>query len=374
MTRVQLFAAGPAHTRVDTLPVSVPFDAPAVGGTPAPADGRGAAPPKQPMPRMVITTRIGATRRRVVPFQGRRTYDGGHLGSVPALRHSVRLRPHGCGRCRPSAAHAGTSSRRLLVEPQTPDRRRALALDAGLALGAATPRGRNEPSRVSEVLDHLVVAARVAERSPLLLVERVAIERRLDVVEKLVDRRAHVRERDLLFLAGVAASDGDAPGSEVAAADLDTERHALELPLVELEPGPVLGAIVDTDANARCAQLVCDGSAGAHHVGPILVAEDRHDDHLLRRDPRWKPQPAVVAVRHHDAADQSRAGSPRGRVRILLAAVAGRVAGVRGTPRLSLWGPRSTGIARTCSIVSGSTLCGIVGVSATASASVSCAV
>jgi hypothetical protein len=47
---------------------------------------------------------------------------------------------------------------------------------------------------------------------------------------------------------------------------------------------------------------MCDGSRGVEHIGPIVVAEDRDDDHLLRRDPRWKPQPAVVAVRYHDAA------------------------------------------------------------------------
>src|SRR5439155_22246674 len=146
----------------------------------------------------------------------------------------------------------GAGLGRLLSERQAPDRRRAAFLDARFALCAAAPRCRDESGRLAEVLDHLVVAARVAERPPLLLVAGGLEERRLHVSQHLVDRDSGARKRDLLLLVGVAARDGDRCRREVAAADLDAERHALQLPLIELEAGPVLGPIVDTDANTCC--------------------------------------------------------------------------------------------------------------------------
>src|SRR5439155_11644812 len=158
------------------------------------------------------------------------------------------------------------------------------------------PWCRGESGGFAEVLDHLVVAARVTERSPLLLVERVAIQRCLHVSQHLVDRDSRARKRDLLLLAGVAARDGDCCRREVAAADLDADRHALQLPLVELEAGPVLGPIVDTDANTRCPQLVGDGSGGLEHFSALVLAEDRHDDNLLRRDARRAPPPTAIPV------------------------------------------------------------------------------
>ena len=174
----------------------------------------------------------------------------------------------------------------MLSERQAPDRRRAVFLDARLALGAAAPRCRDESGGFAEVLDHLVVAAWVAQRPPLLFVAGGLEERRLHVSQHLVDRDSRSRKRDLLLLAGVAARDGDCCRREVAAADLDAERHALQLPLVELEAGPVLGPIVDTDANSRSPQLVGDGSGGLEHISALVLAEDRHDDNLLRRDAR----------------------------------------------------------------------------------------
>src|SRR5439155_21203254 len=173
---------------------------------------------------------------------------------------------------------------RLLSERQAPDRRRAVFLDARFALGAAAPRCDDEAGGFAEVLDHLVVRVWVAERPPLLFVAGGLEERLLHLPQHLVDRDSRAGKRDLLLLAGVAPRDGDCCRREVAAADLDAERHALQLPLVELEAGPVLGPIVDTDANTRYPQLVGDGSGGLGHISALGLAEDRHGDNLLRRD------------------------------------------------------------------------------------------
>src|SRR5262249_22275318 len=121
---------------------------------------------------------------------------------------------------------------------------------------AAAPRRCDEPRGVAEVPDHVVVAARVAERSPLLFGSRGLEERRLDVAQQLVDRDRHARQRYLPLLAGIAARDGHCLFREVATSDLDPHRRTLQLPLVELEAGPVVRAVVDADADTARAQLV----------------------------------------------------------------------------------------------------------------------
>ena len=70
--------------------------------------------------------------------------------------------------------------------------------------GAAT-----NPAPLAEVLDHLVIAARVAQRPPLLFLAGGLQEGRLDVAQQLVDRGSRASERDLLLVAAVAARDGD---------------------------------------------------------------------------------------------------------------------------------------------------------------------
>jgi hypothetical protein len=167
---------------------------------------------------------------------------------------SVRLGPHGRGNRSPTTADTGVSPR-FVVERKTPDRCGAVVLDADLALPAAAPWSFDEPSGVPEVLDHLVVATGRAERTPLLLIQRLAVERCLDVVEQLLDRSGQVRQGDLPFLAVIPTGDGDRSRGEVAAADLNADGRAFQLPLVELEAGPVLGAIVDTETDAGRAKI-----------------------------------------------------------------------------------------------------------------------
>jgi hypothetical protein len=64
----------------------------------------------------------------------------------------------------------------------------------------------------------------------------------------------------------------------------------------------VLGSIIDSDSHGRRAQLTGQVSSYPEYIAAILLAEDRHDHHLLRRNARRKPQPSVIAVRHHETA------------------------------------------------------------------------
>ena len=98
---------------------------------------------------------------------------------------------------------------------------------------------------------------------------------------------------------------------DVLRADLEPQRHAAHLPLVELPAGRLRIAIVEhhADAGARRARRE---SPGRRQHGLLPVATRNRDDHdLLRRDLRRQDEAAVVAVRHDDAADQARGHAPR---------------------------------------------------------------
>jgi hypothetical protein len=145
--------------------------------------------------------------------------------------------------------------------------------------------------RLDEQIDQLAVAARVAERSPLLFVARGLKEQRLHVAQHLVDRDGRVRKRDLLLLGGVAPRDGDCCRQEVAATDLDAERHAIQLPLVNLRPGRYSGRSSTRTRTSAARSPSATAAAGLEHISPVILAEDRNDHDLLRRDARREPQP-----------------------------------------------------------------------------------
>src|SRR6185369_461751 len=98
----------------------------------------------------------------------------------------------------------------------------------GLALlPDQAPRQAGEPG--SRRLDGLlergdVDRPRVAQREGLL------VEAGLHLVEQRWDAARRLAERGCALLAGVAAGERDVPGGQVARADLDADRHALELP------------------------------------------------------------------------------------------------------------------------------------------------
>ena len=83
----------------------------------------------------------------------------------------------------------------------------------------------------------------------------------------------------------------------------------------------MLLAVVEADAQAGAAQVVRRRARGGEHLRSVLLADDRHDHGLVRRDGGWQAQPCVVAVGHDEAADEPCARPPGGRVGVLLASV-----------------------------------------------------
>src|SRR5437762_13686313 len=71
--------------------------------------------------------------------------------------------------------------------------------------------------------------------------------------------------------------------SQVTRTDLEPDRHALELPFIELEAWPLLAPV---DLHPDVLQLFLDADQGAFDLPALgIAAEDRHDDDLYRRDP-----------------------------------------------------------------------------------------
>ena len=75
------------------------------------------------------------------------------------------------------------------------------------------------------------------------------------------------------------------------------------------QPG-VCVALVERDADAAGDELLLDLARLRQHGLPPVVASDRHDHDLVRRDARRQHEAAVVAVRHDDGADEPRRHAP----------------------------------------------------------------
>ena len=126
-------------------------------------------------------------------------------------------------------------------------------------------------------------------------------------------------ERELLLLAAQSVGERDHVRGEVPRADLDPERNAAELPVVELEARRGALAVVDLDPHAGGAQLRREIAGRLEDrtrclAGlPIGTITTSIGASLGRQD-----QPTIVAVAHDDPADHPRAHAPRGGVRELL--------------------------------------------------------
>ncbi len=155
-------------------------------------------------------------------------------------------------------------------------------------------------------------------------VERLLEDRLLDRRQQPGDRRfqAVPRGRGLALAPGdVAPGEHHLPVRHVARPDLDAQRDAAHLPIVELPPGgePLADVQLDTD---RVFQPGVKVTRRLQHRRALLVlAPDRHDDHLDRREARRQHEALVIAVRHHDRADHARAQSPGCRPHELLRVV-----------------------------------------------------
>ena len=113
------------------------------------------------------------------------------------------------------------------------------------------PRGGTRSARRS---------CRLAQRAPLPLVARARKSESAPRASSSPTRPPR-RRAGLLPGAGVAAPTATAPAARSRRAELDAQRRAAQLPLGELEAGPVLGPVVDADAHARRAQRVASAAA-----------------------------------------------------------------------------------------------------------------
>jgi hypothetical protein len=149
------------------------------------------------------------------------------------------------------------------------------------------------------------VRVRVAEG------ERIAEERGLDVGEAIGHAADDVSQRDFLPVTAEARGDDDAPSLNIARADLDPHRDALELPFGELVARPMLIAIVEADAHAGRREIGAKAFGDAEDGLPLFVGSvDRDDGDLDRSDGGRQAKSGVVAVGHDRGAHHPRAEAP----------------------------------------------------------------
>ena len=166
--------------------------------------------------------------------------------------------------------------------------------------------------------------------------QRVRFEKRLGLREKrgldLVQRGrdlGHDRvERDRALLAffferAVAPDQRRDAGFEVARAELDAQRHAAHVPLVELEARRLALALVELDAQAGLLARREQVARSRIEHGRAVAAHDRHDHDLDRRHLRRNAQAAIVAVHHDQRAEHAPRHPPRRRPGELLRLVLG---------------------------------------------------
>src|SRR5262249_58311590 len=108
------------------------------------------------------------------------------------------------------------------------------------------------------------------------------------------------------------------PLRDFAWADLDTDRDAAHLPVVELEAGRDPVALVELHPDAAGHELRPHPLRGFEHRGALVVLPvDRHDHDLVRGQPRWQHEPLVITVDHDDRADEPGGQAPRRRPAVL---------------------------------------------------------
>src|SRR5690606_35145652 len=202
----------------------------------------------------------------------------------------------------PAAADADGALGAGALERDAARRGLRLLLDGLLAGGLPAVRGVDEA--VLDALAELVEAGRVV--GVLVAVGAGALQQRL--VERRQRRRhalGHGAQRHRLLRAGEAVGELRHALLQVLGADLEAQRHALLLPLVELAAGAQALAVVDLHAHALLAQRGgqrVDLGHDARLGGLVVGAVDGQHHHLVGRQLGRHDQALVVAVGHDDRA------------------------------------------------------------------------
>src|SRR5205807_7501996 len=106
----------------------------------------------------------------------------------------------------------------------------------------------------------------------------------------------------------------DLAGVDVAPAHVEAQWHALELPVRVLVSGPLIAPV---DAITDPGRLEAASPAFDERLdlaARLVVSEDRHHDHLDWRHLGRDDEAGIVAVRHYERSDETRADPPRRRV------------------------------------------------------------
>src|SRR5690606_2793306 len=242
------------------------------------------------------------------------------LGSVRACPD--RLLP------RLAAAHDAAGRRFRcpeLLERKHADRRLRLFLHPRLALRRAAPAGVDEAARPIDDLPEPPVVLDAAIRVLLPPPDGRGEHRLLDRLETGPDAGQRLRLADGL-LAQLLAVDRTPDEDElllrhVTRTDLDPERHALALPLVELRARRHPLPRIEVHTHAVVPERLLRVLRLLENERPFLVPPIDRDDHdLVRREAGRDDQAGVVPVRHDQAADQPGRDAPRRVPRVLLGA------------------------------------------------------
>src|SRR5207302_5107563 len=180
--------------------------------------------------------------------------------------------------------------------------------------------GPRETVSILEEVAELLLRLRV--RRVLGMELAGALEKRRVIRVQLIDQPVRQARRGYLSLLAAEPVDDDHLAClHVARAGLHAKRHAAYLPVRVLVTG---AGVAPVDAVTHPSLQRCsDGrQEPADRLPARLVAEDRNDSGLHRCDARWHDEPAVVAVRHHQASDQPPGDAPGRRVAELPPALA----------------------------------------------------
>ena len=101
---------------------------------------------------------------------------------------------------------------------------------------------------------------------------------------------------------------------DLVRADLDPEGDPVEFPLVELEAGVALVAVVEFDPQTGLVEFGREVGGVVEHFFLSVLLPDRHHDDLFGGERRWEHEPLVVGVGHHHPAERAPRQPPRGGV------------------------------------------------------------
>ena len=128
----------------------------------------------------------------------------------------------------------------------------------------------------------------------------------VDIRQELLHCATQAIPRGLELLAGVSHNDLDFARLNVASSELQSDRRAAHLPLVELVARVMRVAVIDGHAQTCFTQLSSDlMGLGGESRRIVLLLSDRDDDKLSLGDLRRQDQSLVIRVDHNHGANRA---------------------------------------------------------------------